>query len=135
MAGYGNRMILGFPACHAALAVLLCLPLAGASAVGVTAPAPAAAPLAAKLGFTVEPLDTLIAQHMGVPETTQGLVVTSLAFKGPTAAAGIKIGDIIQAIDGKSLAGPKGAKVLADHRGPAQLTVLRAGVTSVVTIG
>ena len=134
-------MASGFLARRKALAALACMPLTAiASAAGASAP-PAAPPAVAapvplaRLGLTVEALDPAIAERVHLPPSTQGLVVTSLAFKGPAAAAGIRIGDIVQAIDGHSLAGSKGVKTLADHRGAAQLTVLRAGVTSVVPVG
>ena len=139
--GMSWRMASGSLARWTAFAVLSCAPPSViASAAGVppqpVAPSAVAAPVPlARLGLTVEALDPAIAERVHVPPSTQGLVVTSLAFKGPAAAAGIRIGDIVQAIDGHSLAGSKGVRTLADHRGAAQLTVLRAGVTSVVPVG
>lgn len=53
------------------------------------------------LGATLEPVDTAIASRAGLPSGQRYLVVTSVASGGPAAAAGLRVGDILQSIGGK----------------------------------
>jgi predicted metalloprotease with PDZ domain len=53
------------------------------------------------LGATVEPVDRVTASRLGLTAGEGDLVVTSVASRGPAAAAGIRVGDIIETIGGK----------------------------------
>jgi len=53
------------------------------------------------LGATVEPVDRSTAQRLGLPERNGLLVVTSVASRGPAAAADIRVGDVIEQIGGQ----------------------------------
>lgn len=56
------------------------------------------------LGATVEPVDAGMAQTLGLPSSSGGFVVTSVANKGPAVSAGIRVGDIIERIGGRPAA-------------------------------
>lgn len=53
------------------------------------------------LGATVEPVDRNTAGMLGLPSSEGGLVVTSVASRGPAAEAGIRVGDIIERINNR----------------------------------
>ena len=53
------------------------------------------------LGATVEPVDAGMARSLGLPGSSGGLVVTSVANKGPAISAGLRVGDIIEKIGGR----------------------------------
>ena len=53
------------------------------------------------LGATVEPVDAGMARSLGLPGSSGGLVVTSIANKGPAISAGLRVGDIIEKIGGR----------------------------------
>jgi serine protease Do len=55
------------------------------------------------MGMTVHNMTPEIAQELDVPKSTQGVVVVSIDFVGPAAAAGIMPGDIIVEVDRKSV--------------------------------
>ena len=50
------------------------------------------------LGATVEPVDPNTAGLLGVQLNDNDLVVTSVATRGPAAAAGLRVGDVIERI-------------------------------------
>lgn len=87
------------------------------------------------LGLTAESLSSAVAAQLGTPAAASGAVVTSLAHNGPAARAGVIIGDIVVAVDGRQIAGNAGVAALLDHRGKAKLALLRDGVTRTVAIG
>ena len=87
------------------------------------------------LGLTAEPLSGGVAAQLGMPAAASGAVVTSLAHNGPAARAGVLIGDVAVAINGKPIVGSAGLSALLDHRGRAELALLRDGVTRTVAIG
>jgi len=53
------------------------------------------------LGATVEPVDRATAARLGLPQGKGLLVVTSVASRGPAAAADIRVGDVIEQIGGQ----------------------------------
>jgi serine protease Do len=54
----------------------------------------------ARLGLTLSPLTDQLASHFGVKE---GALVSSVAADSPAAQAGIRAGDVIAAVDGRSV--------------------------------
>jgi predicted metalloprotease with PDZ domain len=88
-----------------------------------------------KLGLTGEPLTAPTARRLNLPTSTEGLVVTSLASHGPAARAGLRVGDIVKAVNGRPLTGTHGLREVADSNGPAELTILRGDVTSTMEVG
>jgi predicted metalloprotease with PDZ domain len=53
------------------------------------------------LGATVEPIDHATAGVLGLQSPGRDLVVTSVASDGPAAAAGLRVGDVIERIGGR----------------------------------
>ena len=53
-----------------------------------------------ELGATVEPIDRAMAAKLGLKAADRDLVVTSIASGGPAAEAGLRVGDVIERIDG-----------------------------------
>jgi len=56
-----------------------------------------------KFGMGVEPLTPDLAEQVGVPRSTQGVVVTDLDPSGIAADSGLQEGDVIVKVDGKSV--------------------------------
>ncbi len=52
------------------------------------------------LGATLEPLDPATAKALGDGNSPRDMVVTSVASGGPADKAGVRVGDVIEAIDG-----------------------------------
>lgn len=75
------------------------------------------------LGATLEPVDTAIAIRAGLPRGQGYLVVTSVASGGPAAAAGLRVGDILQAIGGR----PPDQLSVTGYSGP--ISIWRGGKT------
>jgi serine protease Do len=53
----------------------------------------------AKLGITIEPLTPDAAARLGLPKTTQGVLIDSVDPNGPAANAGLQAGDVIVQIN------------------------------------
>jgi hypothetical protein len=53
------------------------------------------------LGATVEPLDSAMARDDNLAPEAGYLVITSVASKGAAASAGLRVGDVIEQIDGR----------------------------------
>jgi len=69
-----------------------------------------------------------------------GLMITSLEPEGPAAKAGLFLGDVVVAIDGKSVAAPDDVQAVVASRRPGSTltaTILRAGamVDVAITVG
>jgi predicted metalloprotease with PDZ domain len=77
------------------------------------------------LGATVEPVDHRTASTLGLRSADQSLVVTSIASSGPAAAAGLRVGDVIERIGGR----PAGDQLARSSRyAPAEpLAIWRGG--------
>lgn len=56
------------------------------------------------LGATVEPLDARAAQLLGGGSQVDEMVVTSVAAGGRASAAGLRVGDVVEQVDGKDAA-------------------------------
>ena len=55
------------------------------------------------LGMTVEPLTPQLAERLEVPRSTTGVVITALDPSGRAAEAGLREGDVIRKVDGKTV--------------------------------
>lgn len=53
----------------------------------------------ASLGITVGALDPSVAQNLGLPDGTEGLLVTDVAPDGPAAGKGLQRGDVIEGVN------------------------------------
>ena len=78
------------------------------------------------LGATLEPLDATSARILGGGSEEHDMVVTSLASGGRASAAGIRVGDVVEAIDGKDASdvdqalaalGPEPTRVVINRHG------------------
>jgi hypothetical protein len=84
------------------------------------------------VGATVEPVDRATATTLGLSSPAGDLVVTSVANRGPAAAAGIRVGDVIERIGGKpaaASAAPRAPTVVMINRG-GKRAMLRIAFTT-----
>jgi putative serine protease PepD len=92
------------------------------------------------LGVEVSTLTSPLASQLGLPVSTKGVAVVGVVGGGPAAAAGLRRGDVIQAVDNTSIAAaPELTQALTSHS-PGEKVTLRivrpAGATTVdVTLG
>jgi Do/DeqQ family serine protease len=89
------------------------------------------------VGLAVEPLTPQLADRLGVPRATDGLVVTRVASDGRAADAGLREGDVIRQVDGRpvrSAADLRSAFARAGDR-PALVLVQRGETSFFATIG
>ena len=88
------------------------------------------------LGVQIQPVTRDIADSLGV-DKTDGALVAEPQANGPAEKAGIKAGDIITAVDGKAIEGPRElAKVIAGYD-PGEnvgVTLLRGGKERVISL-
>jgi S1-C subfamily serine protease len=59
-----------------------------------------------KLGVEIAPLNPQTAAQLGLPSTTQGVVVTSVDPDGPAAQAGVQTGDVIMEVNRQKVRTP-----------------------------
>lgn len=78
------------------------------------------------LGATVEPLDARAARTLGGGSRVDEMVVTSVAAGGRASAAGLKVGDVVEEIDGEDPA-DLDAAIDAIATDPTQIVVNRHG--------
>ena len=91
------------------------------------------------LGVEIQPVTPEIAESLGA-KTASGALVAKETQNSPAAAAGVKVGDVITAVNGDAVADPKELARRIAALGPkkeAQLSVLRNGAaqTIAVTLG
>jgi predicted metalloprotease with PDZ domain len=87
------------------------------------------------VGATAEPLDRATARSLAIPANERGLVVTSVAWNGPAARAGVRAGDVIERIDAIPIASLKDAAVaLEEARTPITVTLNSRGHYAIVTL-
>lgn len=89
-----------------------------------------------KLGIAVEQMSAEIAKQLGVPPTTQGVVVTEVDPDGPAAEAGLTQGDIIIEINRQQVKSPDDLqKGLEKANGKKSLLLInRRGQTVYLTV-
>ena len=78
------------------------------------------------LGATLEPLDERAAQTLGGGSRVDEMVVTSVAAGGRAAAAGLRVGDVVEQVDGEDPA-DLDAAIDAVSTDPTQMIVNRQG--------
>jgi serine protease Do len=90
-----------------------------------------ASPQGGQLGIQAEPLTADIASQLGLPSSTQGLVVDSVDPSGPAADAGIQPGDVIEQINRQPVHSSNDIRAALAKSGnrPALLLVNRKGQT------
>jgi Do/DeqQ family serine protease len=86
---------------------------------------------AGRLGVELSPVTPDIAQQLGIPRGTQGLVVASADPNGAAAEAGIQQGDVILQINHQAVRSGNDVKSALDKSGgrPALLQIMRGGQT------
>ena len=88
------------------------------------------------LGVEIQPVTQDIADSLGL-KTASGALVAKENKDAPAAAAGVKIGDVVTAVDGQTVADPRElARRIADL-GPkktAELTIWRGGAQQTVSV-
>jgi S1-C subfamily serine protease len=79
----------------------------------------------AYLGINMQEINPELAESLGLPNETKGVLVARTMPDGPAAKAGIENGDIIQIVDGSSVQTPKDVqKSVFKHRPNDKLSVL-----------
>ena len=85
-------------------------------------------------GMSVQPLTGDIARQLGV-EVTTGIVIAEVQPSGRAAEAGLKSGDVIEQVDGKSVQSPEALRsALKAGDRPALLLVHRGAATRFITL-
>jgi membrane-associated protease RseP (regulator of RpoE activity) len=125
MANRGHpRATLIVPAAFVGLALLFGASVLAVRSVRVATPASHDArtllKLDSALGATLEPLDSVSARVLGGGSEVDDMVVTSVASGGRAAAAGIRVGDVVEEISGKD---PSDLDAAAEAIGPAAIPV------------
>lgn len=59
------------------------------------------------LGISMVELNPDLAKHIGLPPTTEGIVIAQVMSNSPAAKAGLRQGDVIQQVDGKPVQKPE----------------------------
>jgi len=85
------------------------------------------------LGATLEPLDATSARILGGGSEENDMVVTSLASGGRASAAGIRVGDVVEAIDNKDASDVDEALAALGPE-PTRVTINRHGNRAVVEL-
>jgi serine protease Do len=78
-------------------------------------------------GVTVETLNPAIAQELGLPFNTQGVVVRQVAQGSPAQRMGLEIGDVILNLNGRDMTDAKSFRDFADARPEGWDIVLQRG--------
>ncbi|MFN2594658.1 MAG: S1C family serine protease [Actinomycetota bacterium] len=81
------------------------------------------------MGVIVQSVDSSSATNLGLPASTQGALVASIVPGSPAAASDLKRGDVIQAVDGKSVTSSQSLTDVLTHFSPGDhvtLDVLRS---------
>jgi predicted metalloprotease with PDZ domain len=87
------------------------------------------------VGATAEPLDQATAHSLAIPANERGLVVTSVAWNGPAARAGVRVGDVIERIGATPTSSLKdAAAALEVARTPITVTLNSRGHYAIVTL-
>ena len=89
-----------------------------------------------KFGLSVQPFTSDMADELGVPRSTQGVVVAGVDPAGRAADAGIQEGDVIEKVNGRPVKTGDELKAALDRAGskPALLLVNRKGTDIFLTL-
>lgn len=79
-------------------------------------------------GATVEPVDPATARMFGLSSSAGDLVVTSVGTRGAAAAAGMRVGDVVERIGGKP------AAAAAPPTAPVAVEINRGGKHAILQI-
>jgi len=88
------------------------------------------------LGVEIQPVTPELADSLGVKDAS-GALVAKATSESPAAAAGVKVGDVITAVNGQKIADPKELARRIAALGPkktAELTVLRGGAAQTIDV-
>ena len=85
------------------------------------------------LGATLEPLDSRAARLLGGGSRADEMVVTSVAADGRAASAGLRVGDVVEEVDGEDPANLDAA-IGAVSTDPTQVIVNRHGNRAILMI-
>ncbi|HEX2075481.1 MAG TPA: trypsin-like peptidase domain-containing protein [Geodermatophilus sp.] len=75
------------------------------------------------IGIEPAPITEQIAERLGLPDT-EGVIVAAVVPGGPAAAAGIRPGDVITAVDGEATATPEDLLALLRARDPGDTVTM-----------
>jgi len=91
---------------------------------------------AGKFGLTLQPLTPDIAGQLELPKNTSGVVIAEVDPSGRAASAGLREGDVIQQVNGRSVRTPAEVKSALDASTdrPAVLLIAREGRTFFVPL-
>lgn len=89
-----------------------------------------------KLGIGVQPVTPQVAQQLGLPAGTQGLVVGNVDSNGPAADAGIEEGDVLVQVNQQAVRSINDLQSALQKSGtrPALILVNRKGTTIFITV-
>lgn len=91
-----------------------------------------------KFGLTVEPLTPEIARQLDLDASVKGVVITDVDPSGAAASAGLRQGDVIQQVNGKSVRTPEEVRsalnAATDTDKPAVLLIARGDATIFVPL-
>jgi Do/DeqQ family serine protease len=89
-----------------------------------------------RLGISVESLTPEIRSQLGLPATTQGVLVSEVDPVGPAAQAGIQHGDVIEQVNQRPVLSAADLRTALERSGnrPALLLINRRGTTLFVTV-
>ncbi len=89
------------------------------------------------LGVQIQPVNDDIAESLGLAAGTKGALVNEAQDDGPGKAAGIKAGDVITAVDGKAVDGPRELARMIGNTQPGkevEITLWRNGKAETVKL-
>jgi serine protease Do len=89
-----------------------------------------------RFGMSVQPLTPDVAEQVGVPRTTRGVVVADIDPSGIAADSGLQEGDVIEKVDGQAVTSVEALKSVLDRDSgkPALLIVNRKGTDLFLTL-
>lgn len=88
------------------------------------------------IGAKLQDVGRDIAQSLGL-ERVSGAIVSDISRGGPAASAGLRVGDVVTAVDGRDVSDARGARYRMTTTGvgrTAKLTILRNGRSRTVSI-
>lgn len=89
------------------------------------------------LGVGLQPLDDELAKALNLDPNTSGALIGEVQAGSPSEKAGIKNGDVVTAVNGKKIEGPRELQLMIGALKPGakvELTLLREGKEQTVTV-